>query len=151
MLAGYATMPFLLFPSATWSRIWYSMHRKHWLLGCAFYDLICALSIANILLIWIGLWDLSKEYVLPDLVVGGWVFHFIGTVGLFLCHTFKKQSDFGVTTDEAPSSEKRHIFDNIYYSKLKSYCHIEIQHCNVDSNIFMINIENIDPSMFIAL
>ena len=47
-----------------------------------FEDVIMLVATWTNLLLWRGAWDLCLAYVIPDPLVGGWICHWIGTIGL---------------------------------------------------------------------
>ena len=71
----------------------------HRLLKIAYEDVIIVLATWGVLNVWRGEWDLLKEYFLPDQFIGGWVCHWIGTVGLMLLQGFANVGTNGIDID----------------------------------------------------
>ena len=47
-----------------------------------FEDVIMLVATWANLLLWRGGWDLCVKYVIPDPLIGGWICHWLGTIGL---------------------------------------------------------------------
>ena len=75
------------------------LDNSHRLFKIAYEDVIIALATWGVLNVWRAEWDLLKEYFLPDQFVGGWVCHWIGTVGLMLLQGFANVGTNGIDID----------------------------------------------------
>ena len=99
LVFGYA-ITFLIFlcqvPTSVISEL---LGSKSAILKLIFEDVVFFIATWAVLLIWRGAWDLMEKYFLPDKLVGGWVSHWIGTVGLIALQGFRNVGANGLDLD----------------------------------------------------
>ncbi len=99
LIIGYSIMIVLFLLQYPMSLLSAKLDNKNRCVKIAYEDVIIALATWGVLNVWRAEWDFLKKYFLPDPFVGGWVCHWIGTVGLMALQGFANVGTNGIDID----------------------------------------------------
>ena len=98
LVLGYILLIFLFALQYPASLLSSALDSHHIAFKIIFEDIIMVIATWGVLLLWRGAWDLLHTYF-PDELVGGWVCHGIGAVGLFILQGYGNVGTNGIDVD----------------------------------------------------
>lgn len=117
-ICGYIGMFLLLLISPILS-YFAEMCNKKIILRLIYENLVYFCATGITLLAWRGAWELCKHYILPDLLIGGWLCHLMGTICLASMKVYGTVALNGIEIDCANDPKNVLIFPNSFHEE---YC-----------------------------
>lgn len=99
LILGYFTCIIFFLLEYPTSRASARLDEYHIIFKLVFEGMIIVLNTWSIIFIWLGAWNLVRDYVIPDRRIGGWVCHIVGVAGLMTLQAYSNVATNGIDID----------------------------------------------------